>query len=162
MSPAQPTKGIDFNSAMMADLTVHQNVRQELVVTTVDKLKICLMENREQLTAGREWMGMVGLTLSLVATLIAATFKDKWLPAATWEALYLLCSIAAAAYSSVLIIRAVRSAISGGIDELIDRIAKRSKPVDSLLLSDTMLRALYSEAFIAGAEKVKPSSKNPG
>jgi len=146
MTPApRGSKGIDINSALMEELTIHQNVRQELVVTTVDKLKICLMEHRHDLVAGREWIGMVGLTLSLAGTLVAATFNEKWLPAATWEALYLLCAIGAGTYGIFLMYRAIRAALRGGIDGLIDKIAKRASPGEGLFVDPHVGASLAAE-----------------
>lgn len=127
MTAAPGNDVFDFKRAMTEELVTHTNVKQELVITTVDKLKLCLLEHKDHLYSRREWLGPAGILLALVATLVAADFTTTLgLDAPTWHALFLLSAIFAAGFTVVLAIRAVKSVTSGGIDTLIDRIADRS------------------------------------
>jgi len=116
---------LDVQRELMKDLVVHQNVRQELVFTTVDKLKLCLMEHRHHLASRWEWVGPLGLLVSLVTTLVAATFQSVGLEPATWKALYIFASLAAAAWTVYQVIQAIRAIRSGGLNTLVDKITNR-------------------------------------
>lgn len=153
-------KGIDVNSALTDDLTIHQNVQQELVVTTVDKLRICLMEHRDYLAASKEWVPMLGLTLSLFATLVAAQFQDKWLDAPVWEAVYLLSGCAAAAYTFILIVRALRGMKNGTIDKLIDRISKRSQQTAATHIAPELYQRYFLEMMAHSAERNRRAARD--
>lgn len=118
----------DVTGALADELVTHKNVKQELVITTVDKLKLCLIDHKEYLRSRREWIGSLGLLVALLATLVAADFKSVLgLDAATWEALFLLSAILTGAVTILLVVRAIRTLKEGGIDSLIDKIADRSE-----------------------------------
>ncbi len=81
---------IELDKEFSDQLTVHKNIGQEIVVTTVDKVRICLMETRDCLTTKREWATPLALCLALLSTLVAADFRDYLLPKAVWQAMYIL------------------------------------------------------------------------
>lgn len=84
---------IEFEKEFSARLTVHKNIGQEVIVTTVDKVKICLMENRECLSAQKEWVTPLSLFIALVTTLAAADFREFVFEPAVWQAIYILSSL---------------------------------------------------------------------
>jgi hypothetical protein len=139
--PQQPS--LDVQGAMMKDLVVHQNVRQEIIVTTMDKLEICLMKHRSYLAARWEWIGPLGLCVSLVTTLVAAQFQQMGLSPETWKALYVIASILSGAWTILFIIRAIKASRSGGIEALIDKITNRQG-----------LGGVYAEFYQAIADAV--------
>jgi len=127
MSPNGSREVIDFRSELTKELVTHRNVKQELVITTVDKLKLCLIEYKEHLRSRREWIGPAGILVALIAALVAADFKEALgVGAPTWEALFLLSAILMGGLTVSLGIRAILSIKRGGVDALIDRIAARS------------------------------------
>ena len=145
MPPQNKAKGLDINSELVDDLALNVNVKQEVVITTVDKLKICLTDHRDALLAGREWVSMLGLSLSLFATLTAATFSDLWMPAEYWGATYLIAGLLSAAYTVVLFVRAIKGALQGGIDGLIDKISNRSKASSDPVISTDIASAALDQ-----------------
>lgn len=75
---------------MYADTEFAVNVRQKIIVVTEDKAYLCLQRHVERMGRKQEWIAPAGLALSLLATLVAATFQNFFLPAATWQALFIL------------------------------------------------------------------------
>lgn len=168
MTAASAPPELDVQRALMKDLVVHQNVRQELVFTTVDKIKLCLIEHRNHLAGRTEWVAPLGLLISLVTTLVAATFQPVGLAPATWEALYILAAIGAFVWTAWLIARAIRAWRAGGLDALLDRITNRQDlPITSTFYSSYLQAvgkalAQFAEAGDAPAARgghVTPSSR---
>lgn len=125
------TPGFDVSSAITDGMIVHKNLQQEIVFTTVDKLKICLMEGKANLQDGKEWIGAAGLAVSLITTLVAAEFRDAGLKAPTWQALYILASLASLVWTGVAVIQAVRVARSGGLSGLITKIINKTSTLST-------------------------------
>lgn len=129
MPPAEP-QVFDFASALTDELVTHTNVKQELVVTTIDKLKLCLLEHKANLRSRREWVAPAGLLATLVTTQIATDFKAALgVEPATWEAIFLISSVLAAILLIFLLYRSYRAYSTGGIDSLVDIIADKSSGV---------------------------------
>ncbi len=158
--PAQPS--LDVQRALMKDLVVHQNVRQELVFTTVDKLKLCLIEHRQHLAARWEWVGPFSLLVSLVTTLVAATFQSMGLSPDTWKALYIFAAIASFGWTGWSVIRGIAAWRSGGLDALLDKITNRQGlPIPSGIYS-TYLEAVGRALEQFAAEPEAPARKSGG
>jgi hypothetical protein len=62
--------GIDITDAVFLGSRVHKNVSQQFIFTTEDKIRICLTTYQEALAAGRDWIGPLGLLVSILATLV--------------------------------------------------------------------------------------------
>jgi hypothetical protein len=117
---------IDLTSEMSKRVTIHMNLGQEMVITTVDKLRLCLMENRDCLADKKEWVTPLGVFLVLVTTIVAADFHDFVLKAPVWSALYVLGSAASLVWLVRAGWKAWRNRDLGSIDTLIDRIKPES------------------------------------
>ena len=85
---------IEFAQEFSSQLTVHKNLGQEVVVTTVDKVRLCLMQNEAHLRGQRDWITPLSLLLASCTTLLAAEFKNVGLAKEVWQSLYILGSIA--------------------------------------------------------------------
>ena len=67
---------VELGDELSKSFTVHKNVKQEIIITTADKMKIVLMESREVISSQRDWWTPAGLFISFIATLLTADFKD--------------------------------------------------------------------------------------
>jgi hypothetical protein len=85
-----PTSTIEFDKEILEKLTVHKNLDQEIVVTTVDKVQLCLMKNRDCLTAKKEWVTPLSIIIALLTTLLAAKFEDFVFKSHVWNAIYIM------------------------------------------------------------------------
>jgi len=84
------TNQIDIENEFTAKLIVHKNLSQEVIMTTVDKLTLCLMKNRDNITAKREWLTPLSIFLALLTTLVAAGFRRFIFDPDVWTAVYVL------------------------------------------------------------------------
>lgn len=84
---------IEFGKEFSEKLTVYKNLGQEVMVTTVDKVRLCLMTNRDSLTAKNGWLTPFGLFLALLTTLVAADFREFIFKPNVWVAIYVIGTI---------------------------------------------------------------------
>jgi hypothetical protein len=75
---------------MMQDEDIHVNVHQQLIITTEDKVLLCLQKHLESMNRRQAWVAPAGILVSLALTLLTANFKNAGLPANTWQALFVL------------------------------------------------------------------------
>jgi hypothetical protein len=74
-------------------ITVAQNTDQTIIIVSEDRARLCI--GKHIAMAGRriEWVAPAGLLVTLVATLVAADFKDILLPKSVWMAMFILAAI---------------------------------------------------------------------
>ena len=83
---AQYAKGVVVKST-------HQNTDQEVVVITIDKLRLVIHEHRSCLQDSKEWQAPAGILLSLITTFFTADFKLFLnVSADTWRAVYMIAT----------------------------------------------------------------------
>ncbi len=91
----------------------HSNLDQVGIAITEDRLKLCLHRAIGNLGTKREWWTPVALLVTLVLTLTTAEFKDQLaIPAATWQAFFLLLTVASSIWTIVAIWKATRVEVS--------------------------------------------------
>ena len=72
----------------------HDNITQVFIRTTEDKLRNILRDFKEAYATKYSWTTPLGLFLSFLATVITATFADKYgVTKAYWEALFTLFAV---------------------------------------------------------------------
>ncbi len=113
----QPT--IEFEKEFSEKLTIHKNIGQEIVITTVDKVRLCLMENRDLLTAKKEWLTPLGIFLALLTTLVAADFRDFYFKPEVWKAIYVLATLISFIWLIISGYKAVKNYSKGSIDTIV-------------------------------------------
>jgi hypothetical protein len=113
---------IEFEKEFSERLTVHRNLDQEVVVTTVDKVRICLMANRDHMATKREWVTPLSLFITLTTTLVAAEFKNFLLDKALWQAIYLVCAVISAIWCVSSASRSWRHRNRGSIEAIVDEL----------------------------------------
>lgn len=72
---------------------IHFNVSQSFVITTEDKLRLCLNGHLGRLERKREWLTPFGLLLAIVTTLATTDFRAFGLSAETWYAIFLMTGV---------------------------------------------------------------------
>jgi hypothetical protein len=97
-------------SELMKDSSISMNVRQEFIVTTADKIKLCMIKHSVALANKRAWISPAGIAVTLVAAIVTSNFKRAlWLDAQTWQAAFCLVLLASLAWLVVAVIRAGRA-----------------------------------------------------
>ncbi len=103
---------------------IHWNLEQDVIVTTEDRLKLCLHKAIGNLGTKREWWTPVALLVTLVLTLTTADFKDRFaIPAATWHAFFLLLTLGSLVWSIVAICKAFKVKVS--VESIVLEIKQR-------------------------------------
>ena len=93
--------------------TIHWNLEQVVIVTTEDKLRLCLRNTIDRLDTKRKWWTPLATVLTLVLALTTTEFKDQFtIPAATWQAIFLILTGGSIIWAVVAICKAIRVKIS--------------------------------------------------
>jgi hypothetical protein len=107
---------------------IYRNLEQVVIVTTEDKLRICLQNAIAHLGTKREWWTPVALLVTLALTLTTAEFKDQLaIPAATWKAFFLFLTVASLIWTIVAIWKAFRVKVS--VESIISEIKQQPSEI---------------------------------
>ena len=107
---------------------IHWNLEQVVIVTTEDKLRLCLLKTIDRLDAKRKWWTPLSVFVTLVLTLTTTEFKDRFdIPAATWQAFFLLLTVASFIWAVVAIWKATRVEIS--IESILAEVKQQSPEI---------------------------------
>lgn len=114
---------IDFGDELSKNLTIHKNVKQEIIVTTADKMKLVLTSTKEILTSQRDWWTPAGLLVSFIATLCTADFKETFtLPKEFWHAIFVILTIGNFIWLIFTLVKLYKNWGKGDIDKIIESI----------------------------------------
>jgi phosphoglycerol transferase MdoB-like AlkP superfamily enzyme len=118
-----PAGSIQVATPLSAQLTIHQNIAQDVIVVSEDKLRLCLQRHEKRLSASGDWITPLGLLLTLLATLISADFKKVVLPADTWETVFWVLAL----ISAYRVCLAMWTKVKNRNCETVDSIVKELK-----------------------------------
>jgi hypothetical protein len=119
---------IDFGDELSKNLTIHKNVKQEIIITTADKIKLVLINTREILTAQRDWWTPFGLLISFITTLCTADFKDAFgLTKEFWHAIFALLTLGSAIWLLKSFYKLYKNWGEDNLDNIIEKIKLRSE-----------------------------------
>lgn len=75
--PDKKTKnGFDIKNEMINNSKVFKNFNQEFIVTTADKVKLCLLKHKQALKAQIKWVAPLGIFIALLTTLLTSSFNN--------------------------------------------------------------------------------------
>ena len=128
--PKDQVSEIKLDEELINNSTVHKNVGQEFVITTVDKVKLCLREHKEVLSSRMEWIAPLGLFLALFTTLVAADFRDAFeLKKEDWRAVFIVGTIASVLWLIRCIYRVIIFHGCADEDHFIQTLKKESEEI---------------------------------
>ena len=67
---------INYTNEILKGLTIHTNIKQELITTDVDKIKLVLIGAKKSMLAKREWITPFSLLITLITTILTADFYN--------------------------------------------------------------------------------------
>lgn len=104
---------------------VHQNVTQELVVVTEDKIRICLSNYKDRIGSKRAWIAPLGILLTIIIAFPTTDFKEQFeIPASTWQAFFMFVGLA----SFIWLLTTTKAAFqSAKLDDVISDLKKESR-----------------------------------
>lgn len=70
--------------------SVHGDLSQEVITITVDKLKLILHQQSSTIENKNSWIAPTGILITIILTIITATFKDYILPQNVWHAIFII------------------------------------------------------------------------
>lgn len=89
-------------------------------MVTDDRLRVRLLEFLKAHASRKDWIGPASVLISLVATLVTADFKDKWLSKDSWTALFVFAAIAAGAWLVTTLLAMRNNKL--GLDDLVSNL----------------------------------------
>jgi Flp pilus assembly protein TadB len=113
-------------SRLMENANVNWNIAQEVIITTEDKVRICLLENLKRIERKSGWMAPLGILIAIFTTLTTTTFNNVLLDSSTWRAIFLLVGGASLIW---LIISVVQALCSKKVDDVVIELKKGSKKI---------------------------------
>ena len=94
---ATPTEQAEFvtfaGQLIQKESRVHLNVGQEFIVTTDDKIRLCLSDHLSRMEKRRAWITPLGIFLTLLIVFPTTTFRAFIVGAETWQALFIICAV---------------------------------------------------------------------
>jgi hypothetical protein len=89
-----------FASQFMQDTSkVYSNLGQEIIITTEDKIRLCLMKHLSQMEKRNAWIAPLGILLTIAIVFPTTTFRDFFfLTADTWKAIFVISGLISAAW----------------------------------------------------------------
>lgn len=100
---------------------VHLNLDQEFILTTEDKVLICLTQHLSRMERKKGWIAPLGIFLTILIVFQTTTFQSFFVSAETWEAIFIISGVISSGW---LIYAYWQSRVSTSINEVVDHIKK--------------------------------------
>ena len=101
--------------------SLHVNVAQTVIITTEDKMRLCLEKHLKRMELKREWITPFSVWLSIIVTLTTTTPINFLLPAQTWFAVFVIAAIGTFIWF-LWLLKAARKSTS--LEDVIDELKK--------------------------------------
>ena len=85
------------------------NVSARIITTTEDKLRLAVLTHLAKMGRKLEWIAPAGIFITVLGAFVTADFKEKWLPAETWAAVFFLVGLASFVWFIIALIRALNT-----------------------------------------------------
>jgi hypothetical protein len=95
---ADPTRILmGFASQFMQNTSkVYSNLGQEIIITTEDKIRLCLIEHLSRMEKKNAWVAPLGILLTIIIVFPTTTFREfLFLSADTWKAIFVMAGLMA-------------------------------------------------------------------
>jgi hypothetical protein len=104
---------------------------QEVIVTTEDKLQLCLSKHLRKIEKRKGWITPLGILVAIIASLVTANFKDiGFIDATMWRAIFFIASL----ISGFWLLFSVREALfSEKLEDVIVELKKSSGSLTKLV-----------------------------
>lgn len=123
--------GVNINQAVLDSSVIHTNVGQEIVITTEDKLELCLRDHQDILKAKNDWKTPGGLFLAFFTSLVAADFKDFLsISAEMWNAIFLIFCLICFTWLINSLIKAYKFKGKGNLKQIIQKLKSNSENIN--------------------------------
>ena len=108
-TPQKQDANLDFNVNLVDKYKVYKNTAQEIIITTEDKVRLCLAKYKNRLEKRKGWIAPLGILIAIILALVTATFKDYGLESDVWTAIFIISAVLSFAWLVWSIFSARRS-----------------------------------------------------
>ena len=124
-NPQQGNISIDSISPQLVNVSeVHLNVDQEVIITTEDKIRLCLSDYMKKMEKKRSWITPFAIFITIIITFSTSTFKDIGLDASTWKAIFIIVGIISFGWL-ILSVREVKQSVK--LEDIVSELKKGHK-----------------------------------
>ncbi len=110
---------------------IHSNLDQNIIKISEDRLRLYLAEYFKRIEQGKDWLGYLGIIVTIIITFQTAVFKEFLnLSSATWQAIYIGTLIVCCGFFVKCLYQRLTSLT---IDELLEKIKNRTARHDTLV-----------------------------
>ena len=87
-----PLTSIKIDEEMLKTSSYYTNVRQDFIMTTEDKIRLCLIKYQNILKLKNDWIAPAGMLIALIATLVVASDFKEFLSISPegWRAIFIV------------------------------------------------------------------------
>lgn len=111
-------------SPVQAPVTiVHSNLDQAVIQITEDRLHLVLKDHLALAEERKAWIGPLGILIAIVTAFVTADFRDFYLKAPVWQAIFLISGVLSFAWLARSIYQATKAP---SLESIIEKI-KRSE-----------------------------------
>ncbi len=82
-----------LHKLIFAHSEVQSSLGEIIIISTEDKIELCLMKHLEDLETKRSWITPFGLFLAVILTFLTTDFKEWLLPKETWQAVFFVAGV---------------------------------------------------------------------
>ena len=103
-----------------------KGIINDLILTTSDKLRNQLNEYQKIQVGKLDWVGPLGIVISLIAALVATDFKDTLnIKGDAWEAIFIIALFLSIIWLAIVFYKIFRNRNKRDINYIIQKIKKR-------------------------------------
>jgi hypothetical protein len=111
-------------------LSAYLNIKQAIIVTTEDKVRLCLLEHLSLMEQKSAWLTPLGIFLTILIIFPTTTFKNfLQLKAEVWQSFFIWIALFCAIWTVVSFMRARKSST---LDDVVKQIRQTSIPTTEI------------------------------
>ncbi|OGH05861.1 MAG: hypothetical protein A2W22_05405 [Candidatus Levybacteria bacterium RBG_16_35_11] len=100
---------------------VNLNLSQGIIITTENKVRICLSDHLKRMEKKKGWLAPFGIFVTVIVVLLTSTFKDVGLDSATWHAIFIIAGLISFGW----LLLSIREALqSEKVDDIVNELKK--------------------------------------
>lgn len=123
---------IETSKELAKSFTLHTNLHQDVLKITSDKIELCLNKHRDGLCSKQSWHFPLGLFLTILTTLLVSDFKDRWLKANVWSAIYIVSCFLSLIWLFRATYNAWKNRNLGSTETILKELKAQTKDVEEL------------------------------
>lgn len=117
---------------------VHFNLDQHAIITTEDKVRLVLLTHLSIIEQKKSWIAPVGIFITIQTSFVTTNFKDFFLPASNWEALFLLSGVVSFLW---LLVALKQACAAPSVDDIVSELKTSGQNNPGVPISAKLIRS---------------------